>query len=128
LQDTEPEEIAVDDARFDELKDKAEGTVGLSREEADELGKLYAEERGDTYANADDVTLDAEGNELHEGVDDEAVKAEEERGELSDSRRPAETDRPAAPADAGELIAEEGLEDAPSTPTDRPGEEDRATA
>jgi hypothetical protein len=118
----------VDDARFQELKEKAESGVGLSREEADELGRMYAEERGGLYANADDVTLDAEGNELHGRVDDEAVKAEEEQGELSDSRRPAETDRPAAPADAGELIAEEGFEDAPSTPTDSTDEEERASA
>jgi hypothetical protein len=118
----------MNQARFEELKSKAESEVGLSREEADELGKLYAEERGDAYANADDVNLDAEGSELHEGIDDESVKAEEERGELLDSRRPAETDRPAAPADAGELIAEEGLQDAPSTPADPPAEEDRASA
>jgi hypothetical protein len=118
----------VDDARFQELKDKAESATGLSREEADELGQLYAEERGEPYANADDVTLDAEGNELHEGIDDEAVKAQEESGELTDSRRPAETDRPAAPADAGELIAEQGLQDAPSTPADPPDEEERASS
>jgi hypothetical protein len=43
----------MDQARFDELVRKRE-TVGLTREEADELGRLMAEAEGRSYSNADD--------------------------------------------------------------------------
>ena len=43
---------AVDQARYDELIRKRD-TVGLTREEADELGRLLAEREGRLYSNAD---------------------------------------------------------------------------
>jgi hypothetical protein len=115
----------VDQQRFEELKAKAAGEGGLSREEADELGRLYAEEAGAPYTNADDqAPLD---EEEVPGIDAEALRREEESGTLEDRAREAPTLRPATPASLGELQAEDGLEhdeerrDAEGLPTDRPG-------
>ena len=115
----------MDQQRFDELKAKAAGEAGLSRDEADELGRLYAEEAGAPYANADDQAPDDE--EGVPGVDMEAVRREEEAGTLEDRSREAETLRPASPASLGEIQAEDGLQhdeerrDEEGIPTDRPG-------
>jgi hypothetical protein len=43
----------MDQARYEELVRKRE-TVGLTREEADELGRFIAEREGLPYSNADD--------------------------------------------------------------------------
>jgi hypothetical protein len=45
--------------RFDELIEKRKGS-GLSREEADELGRLFAEREGKPYGNADDPPAEVE--------------------------------------------------------------------
>ncbi len=45
----------MDQARFEELKRKAEGVEGLTDDEADELGRLYAERAGEPYTNAADL-------------------------------------------------------------------------
>jgi hypothetical protein len=42
----------MDQARYEELVRKRD-TVGLTREEADELGRLMAEKEGRTYSSAD---------------------------------------------------------------------------
>jgi hypothetical protein len=42
----------MDQGRYEELLKKRE-TVGLTREEADELGRFIAESEGRTYSNAD---------------------------------------------------------------------------
>jgi hypothetical protein len=55
----------MDKERFEELKTKAAGE-GLSDEEAAELGRLYAEEAGEPYGDADSAA-DAE----HESADEE---------------------------------------------------------
>jgi hypothetical protein len=41
----------VDEKRVEELKEKRQ-RVGLSDDEADELGKLFAEQEGKPYSNA----------------------------------------------------------------------------
>jgi hypothetical protein len=41
----------VDEKRVEELKEKRQ-TVGLSDDEANELGKLFAEQEGKPYSNA----------------------------------------------------------------------------
>ena len=46
--------------------------VGLTRDEADTLGRLYAERSGQPYANADDRAA-ADGAELEHGSEDEAL-------------------------------------------------------
>jgi hypothetical protein len=51
--------------RFDELIEKRVGP-GLSREEADELGRLFAEREGKPYGNADDPPAEVE-EERHGG-------------------------------------------------------------
>jgi hypothetical protein len=50
----------MDQARYEELIRKRD-TVGLTREEADELGRLMAEAEGDTYSNADAVETPDKG-------------------------------------------------------------------
>lgn len=42
----------MDQARYDELIQKRD-TVGLTRQEADELGRFMAESEGEPYSNAD---------------------------------------------------------------------------
>jgi hypothetical protein len=52
----------MDEARFQELLRKRE-TQGLSDDEADELGRMFAEREGGTYSNAsgrDDARSDAD--------------------------------------------------------------------
>jgi hypothetical protein len=101
----------MDQARFEELKRKADGP-GLSAEEANELGRLYAEEAGKPYANVEAVQHVDE----HTAVipdDEELIKRAEEEGTLGDEgTRPPDL-RPASPASLGELEAEEGLEHTP---------------
>ena len=52
-------EMAMDQQRFEELVAKRDER-GLTREEADELGRLLAERGGEPYANADDIREDEE--------------------------------------------------------------------
>jgi hypothetical protein len=101
----------MDQARFEELKAKAEGP-GLSPDEADELGRMYAEEAEKPYANR------AAAKELADetGVspaDEELVKLAEEGGTLQDEAGREPDPRPASPATLGELEAEEGLQHTP---------------
>ncbi|MGH2723782.1 MAG: hypothetical protein ACRDI0_05870 [Actinomycetota bacterium] len=49
----------MDQQRLEELVAKRDAE-GLTREEADELGKLLAEQAGEPYANADDLRGDEE--------------------------------------------------------------------
>jgi hypothetical protein len=101
----------VDQARFEELKEKAAGP-GLTADEADELGRLYAEEAGKPYANARDVE---HVDELTTVVpeDEELIRHAEESGTLDDKESHAPDLRPASPATLGELEAEEGLQHTP---------------
>lgn len=50
----------MDQARYEELIRKRD-TVGLTRKEADELGRLLAESEGRPYGNADEVETPDEG-------------------------------------------------------------------
>ena len=50
----------MDRTRYEELLKKRE-TVGLTREEADELGRLLAELEGRPYSNADTVESPDQG-------------------------------------------------------------------
>jgi hypothetical protein len=50
----------MDQARYEELIRKRD-TVGLTRKEADELGRLLAESEGRPYGNADEVETADEG-------------------------------------------------------------------
>jgi hypothetical protein len=115
----------VDQHRFEELKAKAAAEAGLSRAEADELGRLYAEEAGAPYSNADDAA--PEDDEGPPGIDAEALRREEESGTLEDRSREARTLRPATPASLGEIQAEDGLQhdeerrDEEGLSSDRPG-------
>ena len=98
----------MDTGRFEELKAKAAGESGLTLEEANELGRLYAEEAGQPYANA--ANSPPEDEEAPPGVDLEAVRRQEESGTLDDRIREAPTVRPAVPASMGEIQAEEDLD------------------
>jgi hypothetical protein len=74
----------MDADRFDELKRKAAGE-GLTDEEAVELGRLYAEERGEPYqdssslSDADASREDKESQERRELDAADQAKATEER-------------------------------------------------
>ena len=68
----------VDQARMDQLKEKRSGE-GLTEEEANELGRLMAEERGEPYGNADNPPEDVE-------VERDAVEAEE-KAEIEEGER-----------------------------------------
>jgi hypothetical protein len=74
----------MDGARFEELK-KKRVEEGLSDEEANELGRMYAEERGEHYSNAD--------MQPSEEATPEAWKAEQQSQEVKDQeeRGKAET-------------------------------------
>jgi hypothetical protein len=85
--------------RFEELKGKAEGETGLTDEEANELGYLYAQEGGRPYARRvaaptedavqDDPRLDAEEVErLKEELEGDAGALERE----AYGKRPAGSD------------------------------------
>jgi hypothetical protein len=50
----------MDQARYDELIRKRD-TVGLTREEADELGRFIAEREGESYSNADEEQTPDQG-------------------------------------------------------------------
>jgi hypothetical protein len=103
--------IAMDQARFEELKAKA-GTSGLSPAEADELGRLYAEEAGKPYANRE-VVQDLADETGVSPADEELVKLAEESGTLDEEGKREPDPRPPSPASLGELEAEEGLEHTP---------------
>ena len=45
----------MDQSRFEELKKKQESGEGLTEAEANELGRMLAEEQGEPYQNADDL-------------------------------------------------------------------------
>jgi hypothetical protein len=101
----------MDQARFEELKAKA-GGQGLSPKEADELGRMYAEEAGKPYANraaakdlADDTGVSP--------ADEELVKLAEESGTVDEEGTRPFDPRPASPATLGEQQAEEGLQHTP---------------
>jgi hypothetical protein len=77
--------VAFDQKRFDELIDKR-GREGLSDEEANELGRLFAEQEGKPYANA-------QSRRMGEAVPEpgEAGKVGEAEPEAEESGRPSET-------------------------------------
>jgi hypothetical protein len=74
----------MDERRFEELKRKAAGE-GLTDEEAAELGRLYAEERGEPYqdsSSARDAAASSEDQESEERREEDAAaeaEATEER-------------------------------------------------
>ena len=78
----------MDPSRFEELKKKQESGEGLTDEEANELGRMLAEEQGVPYQNADDLR------------EQEADAAEESGEGIADEHRPetAARDAEAEPA------------------------------
>ncbi len=90
--------------RHDELIDKRR-RVGLSDEEANELGRLMAERagRGDEYANAGNPPHEVElvGLELAESEDLQDLQAEEKAKEQP---RPEEEAGPDAPRDIDDTV------------------------
>ena len=74
----------MDRDRFEELKRKAAGE-GVSDEEAAELGRLYAEERGEPYEDAtafrDDADAAKEEAQSQERREQDAAKDAEDVGE-----------------------------------------------
>lgn len=87
----------MDSQRFQELERKRD-TEGLSDEEANELGRMMAEQRGQPYQNADTRQHPDAGP--HAWKTAEGVESEEGLQEP-----PAGTSRPAA-TEAGGLAAE----------------------
>jgi len=69
----------MDERRYEELKAKR-FDQGLTDEEADELGRMMAEEEGKPYGNADGRPHPDAEPEAWKAVE-ERVKAEEERGD-----------------------------------------------
>lgn len=84
MTDSVRKEGGVDGDRFEELKRKA-ADEGLTDEEAAELGRLYAEERGEPYQDsssvrdADATSEDQESKERRELDAADEAKATEER-------------------------------------------------
>jgi hypothetical protein len=76
--------VAFDQKRFDELIEKR-GREGLSNEEANELGRLYAEQEGKPYANAQSRRMG------------EPVAEEAETGKVGEAEPEAE--EPSPPSD-----------------------------
>src|SRR6266542_6631101 len=82
--DSVRKEDGVEGDRFEELKRKAAG-AGLTDEEAAELGRLYAEERGEPYqdsSSVSDADASSENRESQERRERDAAaqaKATEER-------------------------------------------------
>ncbi|HJP67152.1 MAG TPA: hypothetical protein VKA30_12725 [Actinomycetota bacterium] len=73
----------MDQARFDELEKKKLDT-GLTDEEANELGRLYAEKEGEPYANAEMRPEVEETPEAWKAEGEgQAVKEQEEAGEAA---------------------------------------------
>jgi hypothetical protein len=91
-------EGGVDVDRFEELKRKAAGE-GLSDEEAAELGRLYAEERGEPYQDArsvGDADTSAEDRESQERREQNAAEQADARAERDRSQvvQPGEAREP----------------------------------
>lgn len=73
----------MEDERFEELKRKAAGE-GLTDEEADELGRLYAEQRGEPYQDShsvSDADASSEEQESQERRELDAAAQAEATGE-----------------------------------------------
>jgi hypothetical protein len=107
----------MDAARFEELKAKARSEEGLSEDEANELGRLYAEERGEPYSNAQSTDIPATDRAEGERPDayqrEEGHAPEEERAVGLDRQQMAPTGSGFAPDAEGTTDEEEGLERAP---------------
>jgi hypothetical protein len=81
-------EDGVDRDRFEELKRKAAGE-GVSDEEAAELGRLYAEERGEPYqdsssvreADASSEERDSQGRREQDAAADAQATEERDRAQ-----------------------------------------------
>ena len=87
--------MSIDQKRFDELDRKRVGPEGLTREEADELGRMMAEREGKPYANADDVGPQGESVQAHlpaEGEGEEDLPDTED--ELDEWRRAPDSGEP----------------------------------
>ena len=78
----------MDEARYTELMEKRDG-VGLTDEEADELGRLLAEKSGETYGGAEERS---ESRAQADTADDEHRREKETPpGELIEEERYEET-------------------------------------
>ena len=107
----------MDRQRFEELKRKAEGEVGLTEGEANELGRLYAEEMGEPYANAQSTEIPATDRAQGERPDiyeqEEGHQPEEQRATRLDRQQMPPTGSGFAPDAEGTTDEEEGLDRAP---------------
>ena len=105
----------MDQQRFEELKRKRR-EVGLTDDEADELGRMFAEEMGEPYSNA--RTTDIPATDRAEGERPDAYEREEDHE--PEEERAVGLDRqqmaPAggfAPDAEGTTDEDEGLDRAP---------------
>ena len=89
----------MDDERFEELKRKAAAAEGLTDEEAAELGRLYAEKRGEPYQDstsfrdADASSEDQESQERRE-LDAAAEAKDKEERDRAQAIPPGEAREP----------------------------------
>ena len=127
----------MDQARFEELE-KKKTEEGLSDEEANELGRLYAEKEGEPYSNADMQPPEEETPEAWKAeAEEQEVKDREERGEAEpvdttegpegehkpEEERAVGTERqPMSPTGAGYTPPQGSTEPTgePEGPTERP--------
>jgi hypothetical protein len=80
---TRPRGIAVDEARYQQLMQKRDGT-GLTDDEANELGRLMAEKEGLEYEGHGAKNFDQSAEEIREqervaGSRDKEIDVDEER-------------------------------------------------
>jgi hypothetical protein len=107
--------------RYDELVQKRD-SEGLSRQEADELGKLMAERRGEPYGNADNPPAD---------VQVERVTAEEVTSEdlqQVEEEKEAQKRQQAEKAETAPKGSEQRPEERPRLEPPKPGTEGPPTA
>jgi hypothetical protein len=92
--------------RYQELLEKRRGT-GLTREEADELGRMEAERRGSEYRNVDNPPPDVEAERVartdvtEEDIDESRDDAEAAEAEPKGSEQRPEEERRAEPPKPG---------------------------
>jgi hypothetical protein len=87
----------MDETRFEQLK-KKRFEEGLSDDEANELGQLFAEAEGEEYKSADEFQAEAEVMADEESVDASTILA----GEAPPDHEPGTEDRPETLKDEAE--------------------------
>ncbi len=85
------------DDRIQQLEAKAK-SEGLTDDEADELGRLYAEKAGEPYANADSAKASGEAAEQEESEERRDVEA----GQRAEQEQEADRAQAMPPGEARE--------------------------